>query len=102
MHIVETGLTLLTQANIPLSFLWEAFHTTSFLINKMLITILNNLSLYQKLHYQPLDYQFLKVFGCTCYPLLKSYNSHKLDFHSKKCLFLGYNPLHKGYKCLAK
>ena len=101
-HIVETSLTLLTQANMPLSFWWEAFHTASFLINRMPTSVLNNVSPFQKLHHQLPDYQFLKVFGYACYLLLKPYNSHKLNFHSKKCLFLGYSPLHKSYKCLYK
>lgn len=87
---------------MPLSFWWEAFHTASFLINRMPTSVLNNMSPFQKLHHQSLDYQFLKVFRCSCYPLLTPNNSHKLYFHSKKCLFLGYSPLHKGYKCLDK
>lgn len=53
------------------------------LINRMLTTILNNLSLYQKLHHQSLNSQFLKVFGCACYPFLRLYNQYKLVFHSK-------------------
>ena len=65
-------------------------------------SILNNLSPYQKFHHQSPNYQFLRVFGCACYPFLRPYNQHKLDFHSQKYLFLGYNPLHKRYKCLAK
>ncbi|KAH9715865.1 retrovirus-related pol polyprotein from transposon RE1 [Citrus sinensis] len=28
------------------------------------------------------------------------YNQYKLDFYTQKCIFIGYNPLHKGYKCL--
>ena len=28
------------------------------------------------------------------------FNKHKLEFRSKQCAFLGYNTLHKGYKCL--
>lgn len=63
---------------------------------------LANVSPFQKLHNQIPYYQFTKVFGCSCFPLLKPYNQHKLDFHTKKCVFIGYNPLHKDYKCLDK
>lgn len=62
--------------------------------------VLGNLSPFQKLHNQIPDYNFPKVFGCLCFPLLRLYNQHKLDFHSQKCAFIGYSPLHKGYKCL--
>ena len=99
-HIVETGLTLLTQAQMPLSFLWESFHTSSFLINRLPTPVLNNISPFEKLHSRKPDYQFLKTFGCSCFPLLKPYNKHKLSFHTQKCLMIGYSPIHKGYKCL--
>lgn len=45
-HIVETGLTLLAQAHMPLSFWWDAFQTPVFLINRLPTTILKNKSPY--------------------------------------------------------
>ena len=42
----------------------------------------------------------LRTFGCACWPNLGPYNSRKLQFRSTQCVFLGYSPLHKGFKCL--
>lgn len=41
-----------------------------------------------------------RTFGCACWPNLRPYNSKKLAFRSTQCVFLGYSPLHKGFKCL--
>ena len=41
-HLVETGLTLLTDARMPLSYWPYAFQTVAYLINRMLTATLNN------------------------------------------------------------
>ena len=46
------------------------------------------------------DFSFLYVFGCACWPNLRPYNKHKLDFRSNSCIFIGYSVNHHGYKCL--
>jgi hypothetical protein len=56
--------------------------------------------LYFKLFQKHPDYSVLKNFGCICYPLLRPYTSHKLDFRSKRCIFIGYSSSQKGYRCL--
>lgn len=58
-HIVETGLTLLCNANVPL-FPWvEAFMTVVFLINRIPTSTLNMKSLFLKLHGKKPDYNAL-------------------------------------------
>jgi hypothetical protein len=46
------------------------------------------------------DFSMIKVFGAACWPNLRPYNTHKLSFRSKQCVFIGYSEFHKGYKCL--
>jgi hypothetical protein len=99
-HIVEVGLAFLAHASMPLKFRDEAFQTATFLINRLPTPVLDHVSPLEKLFDSPSAYTFLGTFGCTCWPNLRPYNTHKLTFQSKWCAFLGYGTHHKGYKCL--
>ena len=99
-HIVETGLTLLAHASAPFRFWSDAFSTACFLINRLPTQLLGMKTPLELLLNESLDYTFLKVFGCACWPHLRPYNKRKLEFRSKLCVFLGYSSLHKGYKYL--
>jgi hypothetical protein len=101
IHIVDLGLTLLCHASLPLKFWDYAFLTAVYLINRFLTASLHNAIPCTILFKQTPDYYFLQVFGCACFPLLRPYNTHKFDFRSHECLFLGYSTSHKGYKCLS-
>jgi histone deacetylase 1/2 len=99
-HIVETGITLLAQPHMPVRFWDDAFQSACFLINRLPSRTINNETpIFRLLGSQP-DYKILRVFGSACWPNLRAYNSKKLSFRSKQCVFIGYSPNHKGYKCL--
>lgn len=99
-HIVEVRLSLLAHAKMPLKFWDEAFLTAVFLINRLPSRVINADSPFKRLFDKSPDYSFLRIFGCAVWPNLRPYNSRKLEFRSKRCVFLGYSNLHKGFKCL--
>ncbi|TXG46646.1 hypothetical protein EZV62_027855 [Acer yangbiense] len=99
-HLVETGLTLLAHAKMPLKFWVEAFQTAAILINNLPSPQLRFLSPFEILYRKKPNYHYFKSFGCACYPYLRPFQSQKFQFHSSKCVFLGYSLHHKGYKCL--
>jgi hypothetical protein len=99
-HIVEVGLALLANASMPLKLWDEAFLTATYLINILPSKVLDFDTPTKRLHGHDPDYSMLRIFGCACWPNLRPYNTRKLAFRSTRCVFLGYSPLHKGYKCL--
>src|ERR1044072_1896389 len=96
-HLVETGLTLLAHAQLPLCFWDYAFLTAAYLINRMPTPVLSQKSPFQVLYDKIPDYKFLKVFGCACFPFLRPYNKHKVSYHSRECIFLGYSQIGRAH-----
>ncbi|KAE8676646.1 hypothetical protein F3Y22_tig00111582pilonHSYRG00259 [Hibiscus syriacus] len=99
-HIIDTTLTLLAQSAVPFKYWSYAVLTAVYLINRLPVDLLGGISPFEKLYNKKPDYQFLRVFGCQCFPCLRPFNLHKFDFISKLCVFLGYSPQHHGYQCL--
>jgi len=62
--------------------------------------VLQNKSLFECMFRHIPGYNFLHTFGCLCFPFLRPYHAHKLDFRSFPCVFLGYSSSHLGYYCL--
>lgn len=91
---------MLVQFGVPSRFWHFAYNTAVYLINRMPSRTLSNISPLDHTFSHKQDYSFLRVFGCFCYPHLRPYNNHKMDFHSIPCVFLGYSTSHHGYQCL--
>lgn len=99
-HIVDTGLTLLAHASMPLAYWAEAMHTAVYLINRLPSKVLGLQSPYQILFHKESNFAFLKISGCACFPYMRPYNTNKLHLRFVKCVFLGYSLDHQGYRCL--
>jgi hypothetical protein len=74
-HIVETGLSLLAHASMPLKYWDEAFLVATYLINRLPSKVIHDSTPIKCLFDRKLDYSFLHTFGCACWPHLHSCNS---------------------------
>ena len=99
--IVEHGLTLLHTTSLPLKFWDESFRTVVYLLNRLPIAVFHHKCPIEVLFKSIHNYSFLKVFGYSCFPNLRPYNTHKVQYRSEKCTFLSYSINHKGYKCMS-
>lgn len=90
-HITEVGLTLLANATMRLCYWGEAFQTIVYLIDRLPTPILNNITPLEKLFHTQPTYNDLRVFGFACYPYLRPYNKHKIQFRLTHYVFLGYS-----------
>jgi histone deacetylase 1/2 len=94
------GLALLANASMPLKYWDQAFLAAAYLINRTPSKVIDFDTPVHKLFAKQPDYSSMRVFGCACWPHLRLYNAHKLQYRSKSCVFLGYSNMHKGFKCL--
>ena len=91
---------MLFSAQAPKPFWGEAILTAAYLINRLPTQVLNKQSPVEVLS-SPSDLFAIppKVFGCVCFVHNHSPTRGKLDPRAIKCVFLGYSPTQKGYKC---
>lgn len=85
---------------MPLKYWDEAFLAATYIINRVPSKVISFETPLERLFHKKPNYPALRTFGCACWPHLRPYNNHKLQFRSKQCVFLGYSQLHKGFKCL--
>lgn len=99
-HLVESALTMLSHSQLLTSYWSYAISIVVHIVNRLSTPNLQNLSPQELLFHSRLDLKHLRTFGCDCFPLLKPYNTYKLQPHTSSCIFLGYPAYTKGYICL--
>ncbi|KAJ9556147.1 hypothetical protein OSB04_010761 [Centaurea solstitialis] len=99
-HIVETGLAMLFNANLPSTFWVDAFTSAVHIINRLPTKVLDGKSPFEILYHRVPDYSTFRTFGCRVFPYLRHYSEHKLAPRSLPCVFIGYSSKYKGFRCL--
>lgn len=99
-HIVETGLAMLFNANLPSTFWVDAFVSAVHIINRLPTKVLNGKSPFEILYHRVPDYNTFRTFGCRLFPYLRHYSEHKLAPRSIPCVFIGYSSKYKGFRYL--
>ena len=104
-HLLEVARALLFRMRVPKFFWGDVILTACYLINTMPTRVLKYDTPFKILvrtfptskHLFPALQP--RIFGCTSY--VHDYNAtkSKQDPRDLKCVFLGYSPSKKGYKC---
>ncbi|CAH9134641.1 unnamed protein product, partial [Cuscuta epithymum] len=99
-HLLELARIMLFEAKMPAIFWVDAVFTATYIINRLSTPNLNGATPFEKLFHHSLDYYSMRIFGCACFPNFNVNSSNKLSTRSTLCVFLGYAPEYKGYRCL--
>ncbi|KAK3032253.1 hypothetical protein RJ639_037427 [Escallonia herrerae] len=96
--IMEQARCMRIHADLPLQFWVAAVDIAIYLIKISPSGALNGGILEEEWSGKPVNYSFLKVFGCIAYAHNDKEERKKLDFKSQKCVFIGYAGDEYGYR----
>ena len=97
LKIMETTISMLHHAELPLIFWAEAVSTAVHLRNRSPTSYLKEMTPYKRWHGSKADVNNLKVFGCNAYVHVPDQKRKKQD-KSVQSIFVGYPNNSKGYK----
>lgn len=93
--LVERARCMLSNAGLSKEFWAEAVNTTCYLVNRSLSTAIECKTPEEMWSGSLASYIDLRVFGCPAYAHV---NEGKLEPRAKKCIFLGYADVVKGFR----
>jgi len=99
-HVVETYLTLIAQANIPLKYWEHTFVIASYLVNHFPTPFLGHKSPHFVLLHREPNFKILRTFGCACFPLFVHIMSMNYVINLRNVFFLVISCLTKATSAL--
>ena len=99
-HLLDTARAMRLHANLPKKFWGDCVLGATYVINKLPIAKLGWKTPYEVLHGKVPEYENLKVIGYLCYAATMEGVHDKMDARGRRCVFLGYPSIQKGYKLI--
>lgn len=99
-HILEVARALKLQSGLPNTYWGDCVLASTYIINIIPFTVLNNVSPYEVLFKEPPNYSELKVFGCLAMATPPGVITNKFKPRTVPCVFVGYPASKRGYKLL--
>ena len=97
--LLERASSMIAQAKLSKRFWAEAVSTACYLVNRSPLIALNFKAPQEVWYNSPVDYSYLRVFGCPAYIHV---SEGKLEPRARKCIFMGYGLGVKGYRVLCE
>ena len=96
--LVECVRAVLSDAHLSHSFWAEALSTVVYVRNRSYSSAVSGMTPYQAWSGNKPSVGNLRIFGCTAYSHIPKDERKKLDSKARKCIFLGYGEVTKGYR----
>ncbi|GJS56979.1 retrovirus-related pol polyprotein from transposon TNT 1-94 [Tanacetum coccineum] len=98
----EMSRTMLNEQSLPQKFLCNIVHTSTYILNRILITVILGKTPYELLRGRKPTLDYFRVFGSKCFILNTKDYLTKFDLKSYEDVFLGYSENSKAYIILNK
>ncbi|MCO5596893.1 hypothetical protein L7F22_050964 [Adiantum nelumboides] len=96
--IMEMARAMLAHASLPRSYRAEACNTTVYVQNRSPTHALQDMTPFQAYYGRKPTVSHFRVFGCSAFVHIPKEKRQKLDFKSRKLLFLGYSAESDAYR----
>ena len=81
------------------SFLWgEVVNTIMYILNRCPMKAVEGKTMYEAWIGKKPNISHFRVFGCDAYAFVVLEKNKKMDKRFKKCIFIGYDNQHRGYR----
>ena len=99
-HLLETARAIFLHSKVPDQFWGDSILCSAYLINRMPLSSIHNISPYEKVCHTKPSLDHLRTFGCLCFISTSKVHRSKFDPRAHPAVFLGYLVTQKGYKVL--